>query len=228
MTKSSVGQIITQCPKCASLVYLPTVVSTRTMLRCPKCQNQYTLETILPSDVPELQIVTGNETVEPRLDSQGEVESIPVSTKFEVPSILRYGSRRRRSSGDESTENGTSEQVPANETSEVESPIVSEHSVTEAPSISRSHRGRRSSRHHHEFDGRPNGTLEMVKVVIGAVMALPVAQLVIWWGLGLDPLGIGPSVGRIVPPLVPRAIRASTEEGERTVDLRNSTISNMY
>jgi hypothetical protein len=229
MTKSSVGQIITQCPKCASLVYLPSVVSTRTMLRCPKCQNQYTLESILPSDVPELQIVTGNETAEPRLDSQGEVESIPVSTKFEVPSILRYGSRRRRSSGDESIENVSSEQFPANETSEVESPKVSDQTVTEAPSISRSHRVRRSSRHHHhEFDGRPNGTLEMVKVVIGAVMALPVAQLVIWWGLGLDPLGIGPSVGRIVPPLVPRAIRASAEEGERTVDLRNSTISNMY
>jgi hypothetical protein len=235
MTKSSVGQIITQCPKCASLVYLPTVVSTRTMLRCPKCQNQYSLESILPSDVPELQIVTGNEPVEQRPDSQGEAvnegsrDTIPVSTKFEVPSILRYGSRRRRSSGEESAENETSEQTAANETDEGDSPKVSDNPVTEVPSISRSHRVRRSSRHHqHEFDGRPNGTLEMVKVVIGAVMALPVAQLIIWWGLGLDPLGIGPSVGRIVPPLVPRAIRASAEEGERTVDLRNSTISNMY
>ena len=235
MTKSSVGQIITQCPKCASLVYLPPVVSTRTMLRCPKCQFQYSLESILPTDVPELQIVTGNDSAEQQLHEQSEgannsgPEIIPVSTKFEVPSILRYGSRRRRPSNEEREKNEASEQTETSEVQQVASSGVSGNSVTDAPSISHRQRVRRSSRHHrHEFDGRPNGALEVFKVVVGAVMALPVAQLIIWWGLGLDPLGIGPRVGRIVPPLVPRAIRANDEEGERTVDLRDSTISTRH
>ena len=38
-------------------------------------------------------------------------------------------------------------------------------------------------------------------------MALPVAQLMIWWILGSDPIGIAPEVSKVVPMVVPPDLR---------------------
>jgi hypothetical protein len=45
--------------------------------------------------------------------------------------------------------------------------------------------------------------LELTKIILGAVLALPVAQLLIWWFAGTDPLNLGPMVSRIAPFVVP-------------------------
>jgi hypothetical protein len=42
---------------------------------------------------------------------------------------------------------------------------------------------------------------------MGALLALPVAQLIIWWGLGSDPVKIGPPVATLVPFIVPEQFR---------------------
>ena len=43
--------------------------------------------------------------------------------------------------------------------------------------------------------------------LLGGLMALPVAQLMIWWILGTDPIGIAPEISRVIPMVVPPDLR---------------------
>jgi hypothetical protein len=48
---------------------------------------------------------------------------------------------------------------------------------------------------------------DLIKTVLGALIALPVAQLILWWGLARDPFSLGPTVASVAPFLVPRPMR---------------------
>ncbi|MEM7455820.1 MAG: hypothetical protein AAF456_15815 [Planctomycetota bacterium] len=56
--------------------------------------------------------------------------------------------------------------------------------------------------------------IEIVKVIIGAMLALPVAQLLIWWVFGKDPLNLGPTVSGVIPAVVPADFQQSVENGD--------------
>jgi hypothetical protein len=70
-----------------------------------------------------------------------------------------------------------------------------------------------------------NPTIEIAKIVAGGLLALPLAQLILWWLPGewqRDPLQIGPDVGRVLPWVVPANFRpgeaadSSTAAADRT------------
>ena len=46
-------------------------------------------------------------------------------------------------------------------------------------------------------------------VILGGCMSIPVAQLMVWWILGLDPLGVAADVARVIPIVVPSDLRES-------------------
>lgn len=48
---------------------------------------------------------------------------------------------------------------------------------------------------------------DLVKVILGGMMAFPVAQIILWWGFAKDPLQLGPTVAAGVPFVVPRPFR---------------------
>ncbi len=55
--------------------------------------------------------------------------------------------------------------------------------------------------------------VELAKVVFGALLALPVAQLIIWWVLAVDPLQLAPTVAKAVPFVVPaKVLEADSDE----------------
>jgi len=54
--------------------------------------------------------------------------------------------------------------------------------------------------------------VEVAKIVFGAFLALPVAQLIIWWGLSVDPLKLAPSVAKAIPFVVPAKVLEAAEE----------------
>ncbi len=56
---------------------------------------------------------------------------------------------------------------------------------------------------------------EFLKIIVGAFLALPVAQLMIWWIVGSDPLNFGPAVSGVVPIVVPEKFRAPTSENPK-------------
>ena len=46
-----------------------------------------------------------------------------------------------------------------------------------------------------------------MKVVIGGVLAIPIAYLLVFWVFKQDPLNVGPTLGNVVPFLVPAELR---------------------
>lgn len=70
----------------------------------------------------------------------------------------------------------------------------------------RSHSSRRSQ-NSHPINRRKTGIGEWLKVVLGAVLAIPIAQLILWWVFAADPLHLAASVSRVAPALVPPALR---------------------
>jgi uncharacterized Zn finger protein (UPF0148 family) len=54
--------------------------------------------------------------------------------------------------------------------------------------------------------------IEIAKIACGALLALPVAQLIIWWGLSVDPLKLAPTVAKAVPFVVPVKVLEAAEE----------------
>ncbi len=53
---------------------------------------------------------------------------------------------------------------------------------------------------------------DFVKVVLGGLVAFPVAQAILWWGFHRDPFSLGPSVASAVPFVVPRTFRSVNQE----------------
>ena len=46
-----------------------------------------------------------------------------------------------------------------------------------------------------------------MKVVIGGLLAIPIAYLLVFWIFKQDPLDVGPKLGKVVPFLVPSEFR---------------------
>ena len=56
-------------------------------------------------------------------------------------------------------------------------------------------------------------------MLIGALLALPVAQLLIWWVFGKDPLNLGPTVSGVIPAVVPADLQeAADDQGDTPSD----------
>ncbi len=63
----------------------------------------------------------------------------------------------------------------------------------------------------------------MVKVIVGAVLAIPIAYLLVLWVFNQDPLNLGPQIGNVVPMLVPDRFRKEIEDISDTEGLDPST-----
>lgn len=79
---------------------------------------------------------------------------------------------------------------------------------------SSSRRSRSRHRKHNSFDDfhdEPNPQLELIKMLFGGILALPLAYAILLWIFLQDPLGIAPSIGRVAPIAVPRVYRPIPE-----------------
>lgn len=66
--------------------------------------------------------------------------------------------------------------------------------------------------------------LDVVMVILGGCLSVPVAQLLVWWLIGADPLGLAPHTAKFAPVLVPAALRGMEEldNGEPAEDVGES------
>lgn len=74
----------------------------------------------------------------------------------------------------------------------------------------------RSTRHRdarmaEELNSKPQPVLDILKIVGGAGLALPIAYMVVLWVFARDPLGVGENLGKNLPFLVPTTFRTKTE-----------------
>lgn len=188
------GSTFVKCVGCEKLVRLPSDPDPNAIVKCPRCEETYPIGVLLDAEIPELEIVE----IESSQPAQ-EIPKINIETdeqnRFIVAPALAKGAKRpqRRRSTTTST-NG--------------------HVVSESDYVGDNKRSERSPRKPRQSKKKPPGSRgEVFKIVLGALMAPPVAQLVIWWGLQLDPLKLGPIVAKVVPVIVPLNFHGEQEEG---------------
>ena len=193
--------VVGNCMGCGSLVRVPVKTKPSVNVRCPRCGETYQLAAFLDNHIPALEIVEDQDL---KWTGSGSEQSVDVGEKYQpvtekdngrfvVPNYVTKAAvkpsrRRRRSSG--VSERGHSEDRKA---------------------VAQSRRSRDSSIR----SGRSRGhkkrhpLVELMMIFLGGCMSIPVAQLMVWWILGLDPLGVAADVARVIPIVVPADLRES-------------------
>ena len=217
-TGMSRDPIITTCPDCGTFVKLPSCVSIEATVQCPTCKDRYPVRSLLPDTIPELIVVRDSVANPHQLPAihvgdtaeANQLEIVAsVPSRLEVPSILKNGARRRKRN-----RSGRSGNVVSNAESTLDSQSLEKRRRLKRKSGSNSNKNRTShswaEESIREFKPR-NPQIEFVKIVVGGLLALPVAQLIIWWVIGMDPLQLAPTVSKFVPFAVPTKFRVVEE-----------------
>lgn len=233
-SSGSSAPIIGNCIQCQGMVRIPAKTTPKAEVRCPHCGHTFALLAILERLVPELEVVESESSIErPVIDTEVKKEN----GKFVVPSQLSKGARRgyrrggsSRESEKESSSNskpnlGLSDEIKLAEVTESENGVaISEKpsralSPRESKTRDRRDRERNQSRRRSKSRATPSSPLvEAIKVVLGAVLAIPIAYLLVFWIFRADPLDVGPSLSKSVPFLVPAQFR-----GPSTTDQENNS-----
>jgi hypothetical protein len=215
--------LITTCPACNQLAQLPAAISIESVVQCPTCKSRYPVRAVLPEDVPELTVVsadgeqlfgpmgTGPRPPQAGMGETARAEDPPqpvVIGRLEVNEILRNGARRKRNRSQRRESPSTSQE------SDLVQPLGPPRRKPHHGRPGRSSAGETWDRIVKNESRVRNPQLEMVKVLVGALAALPVAQLIIWWVMGLDPFHMAPAVRQYLPALVPPSLRQEAESEE--------------
>lgn len=215
---SSESIIIGNCLSCRGLVRVPGTASAKSKVRCPHCSATYPIVQILDQSVPQLELV---EEADDAIDVP-RVDQILINTntdedekqKFVVPPQLSKGARRpgRR----RSKESGNS---PSGSVEPENSGAPTTHSDRGTSSSNRARSRNRASANARRHPRERNTVIELLKVVIGGVLAIPIAYLLVLWFFKQDPLNVGPKLGNVAPFLVPEEFHGNPNSAsEDTLD----------
>lgn len=210
--------ILGNCLNCQGLVRVPSTAPSDSTVRCPHCSQQYRLAQILDKAIPELEIVD-NSVGKPDIPIVDQVlfkkddDSAKGRETFVVPSQLskgaiRTGRRRSRSSS------GSSRQPSRTRESNLADMGNGSPRSQRGSSSSSSHRRRSSGSPARVAIDPKNPVTEMIKVIIGGLLAIPIAYSLIFFipGLNMDPLSIAPTLEKIAPSIVPVKLRSEANE----------------
>lgn len=190
---------VEKCKACESEIRLPTNVKDTAKIQCPLCQSTFRISDV--TGPPVATIITEEE------EAVGvEIESVPV-----VDRVV--------SDGDQ----GMDAIVPAPSYATTTATGRAKAQGIQIDSTDRKQKARKSGSKSSKraFVKKRSKASDFLKFVLGAVLAVPVAQLVLWWLFAQDPLGIAPTVGKYVPFIVPaKVLPAESRDIEPTT--RNS------
>lgn len=191
------SSILGNCLSCQGLVRVPVKSSADSKVRCPHCSNEYRLSEILDESVPALEIID---------DAQQPVAIAPVieapepfqKEVFVVPPQLIDGAKRkRRKRKDQSEGDSDSRRAAASRPSSREERRSRKRSRSNSKPESRSRGQKRTSK------SPRNPAIEFIKVVVGGLMAIPIAYAIVLWAFNKDPLNVGPQISEYVPIVIP-------------------------
>ncbi|MFP6603981.1 MAG: hypothetical protein VB862_15720, partial [Pirellulaceae bacterium] len=184
--------MIANCPNCEDKITIPDGARENSNVACPLCRDEFLLSEVLQTLPPRLIL----------LDSPAEWSNMSDTEKTSSLGIV-----------DETAKETEQIEVPAEE-----SPSDSEpDSSKQEDSFGFSDSGEsgavaptsiRSSRRSRQESENPLGTV--IKVALGGLMAVPLAQLILWWGFSRDPVKLGPKVPSVIRWVVPKDLRGST------------------
>jgi len=185
---------IAACPSCHENVTLPADAQPDSIVRCPLCQEQFELREFLAQLPPELIVVDNpRSTAEPMAAwtfprdvaaDADEADEAGEGGPHAVMPSWASSTGMADSAGEAPPFNFTPGSAP-------EASVVVE-------SAFRPPRARKKP------------AVELAKIVAGGLLAVPLALLILLWLPGKwqrDPLRIGPSIGRVLPWIVPTNCR---------------------
>lgn len=228
--------IVGNCVACDGLVRIPLNANPDAIVRCPRCGDNFRLGSVLQNAAPALEVVDADpkppEVRSPRVipildDVPQQPSDRQRGDKFAVSPILQKGAerkkkrRRRRSSSSSSpSTNGVetvdkSHPVSVDLGEKIAAAAKQRKFSDDAPSRTSRPKPRTSSSKSSSSQG---SGMELSKIILGACLALPVAQLLIWWFAGTDPLNLGPKVGRILPFVVPAEFQPASQDEDDLFD----------
>ncbi len=185
---------VASCPSCQESVTVPVDATADCVVRCPLCNEEFTLEAFLRQLPPTLIVLDRGSGIDSGvalsigsgIDAHDGSES---STDLEASSSNVLGPLVVSGT----TTDVASDSVPAFD--------FTPGSADEEGGGSAQGSPRRVPRQ------QKNPTIELVKIVGGALLAIPLAQIILWWLVPVswkrDPFHLGPAVSRVVPWVVP-------------------------
>ncbi len=188
------------CLECGKPFRLPDNISEIESLECPHCQQNLLMNDILNVLADELQIPTAA-VVKAKEQQAGETRATGEAVEpagEPAPQI-----RHEIDEGEYS--------IPKPLKTAMRRRHLSEREIA---------RRRKLSEKKREFQKKSGGPGEWIRVVFGGVLALPVAQLILWWAFALDPFTLAPTVARFVPLIVPASVLPE-EEAHQSADKGN-------
>ena len=180
------------CPACEHTLRLPDDFSASSAVDCPKCERSITGQEIIGALKTNVEI-TVNEEADATLDdgsstlAESSVQKTAVQMfdeqDFVIPKPLKTATQKRQPRTKRKKRDLTEKKVFGKQRK----------------------RKRRSSRSRRQ---QPTSTTEMIKIAFGAILALPLAQLILWWGFQADPLQLAKPTSEVFAFVVPPKMRA--------------------
>ncbi|MDA7902484.1 hypothetical protein N9B31_02385 [Mariniblastus sp.] len=194
------SSILGNCLNCQGLVRVPLKAAADSKVRCPHCSNEYRLSEILDESVPALEIVeeaTESFAAPLVMEEPAEIQR----EVFVVPPQLAEGAlrkRKRRTNLDNSEESSDSSRKTSSRSSSRE----------DRRSRKKSRSGGNSQKRARTPKSPKSPAIEFIKVVVGGLMAIPIAYAIVLWAFNKDPLNVGPQVSEYVPFVIPADFQA--------------------
>ena len=181
------------CPSCKQLFRLPEGFTARNALACPHCNEEVTGQEILDTVAPTARIIDSGP------DAPLDVSVEPTNEKSQKPV------RQARSFDEQDFV--------------IPKPLKTATRRSRSRHPERKGSRKRSSRKKKKKEA--NAGKEFIKIAFGGLLALPIAQLVLWWGLNSDPLNLAGPTSSIASFVVPPKLRPIVIPEEETEEKRN-------
>jgi hypothetical protein len=181
--------LVASCPHCGDSVTVPERARPASRARCPLCAAEFTLAEIFDKLPPTLELLD-----EPLTASSAATHTAEVGGAGNVATLVAEG-----------------DMTLADAEPRAERPsYLDDAGVSTAPrsGVKSTPRPKKAKK---------NMALEMVKVVLGGVAAIPISQLILWWAAGTDPFNAGPMIAQNAPFLafaVPEKLRGKEKSGD--------------
>jgi hypothetical protein len=202
---------ISSCPKCDEKVTVPNNAPRSARVRCPLCQEEYVLSEVLDKLPPALVLLDVPDVV---------MDDSP--TGFAEHGD--YAGDYRVAPDDRDAAPAESEESSESPAFHFGGPSAGSATATAKPSFSATPRAK---------PRKKSPVVEIVKVVVGGVVGLFLAQMILWWipisSLGVpqrDPLQLGQTIGKIkfISWIVPASVRGTPiDNSGGKVDTADST-----
>lgn len=174
------------CPRCQGLFRMPAGLPRDASLECPHCEAELSVTDLLGA-IPVAKIakrtgtssdpvVVVNESPFTGADSSRSRHAID-DQEFTIPKPLKTALRSRHRPQPDSPDT-------------LQTPVARS----------------KSTRKKSSFAPQKTGPAEIVKIILGGLLAIPVAQLVLWWVFAADPLNLAERIYNVVPGIVPPAL----------------------